>query len=64
MDCDETPHGYRRVQSRGRKQHVPLRFGFAEILLASDREVRLTDDGIDLPSESLAVLVSTAAAGA
>jgi hypothetical protein len=41
-------------------QRVLLRFGVAEVLLASDREVRLTDNGIDLPSESLAVLISTA----
>ena len=41
-------------------QRVLLRFGVAEVLLASDREVRLTDNGIDLPSESLAVLIATA----
>jgi hypothetical protein len=41
-------------------QRVLLRFGVAEVLLASDREVRLTDNGIDLPSESLAVLFATA----
>jgi maltooligosyltrehalose trehalohydrolase len=41
-------------------QHVPLQLGVAEVLLASNREARLTDDGIDLPSESVAVLVATA----
>ena len=42
------------------RQHVLLQLGVAEVLLASDREVRLTDNGIDLPSESVAVLIATA----
>ena len=53
-------HADRRGNLAAGMQRVRLRLGVAEVLLASDREVRLTDDGIDLPSESLAVLIATA----
>lgn len=43
-------------------QRVPLKLGAAQILLASDRGARLIDDSIELPPESVAVLITVSGA--